>query len=321
MREKLLRLDDARFDNPRQALQDVKDLIQSGKIQRKDCGLAYGVLGSCFRMNDKLFLSAKAITEGIRCAEKDHHQSVGDLLQRYSVLVSDYGQLQAAINTSMEATAWHLEFNDQLGVAKTLVDRGEFHFYLNEDDRTIRSFTRALKYPLESKSPRHYVAALLGLSVAYSKLRDFPTARSYSARALDVRPRSYGVTALLNWQAGIIAHQEGELETAEAYLIRAFDGRYLTAVNLALVAVELVQVQLLQGNIRGAAKSAQLLAQHFDRLEENPVVEALAAELMRSGLAMRLSLRLVNRVRDKLEKERTRQNRAQSEALARWIKR
>ncbi len=321
MREKLLRLDDARFDDPRQALEEVKDLILSGQVQRQDQGLALGILGSCLRMNDKLFLAAKALTEGIQCAEKDHHQSVGDLLQRYSVVVADFGQDEVAVAISMEATGWHAEFNNQIGIAKTLVDRGEFFSHLDASEREIRCFSQALEYPLEHESPRHYVAALHGLSIAHSKLHDFQAARHYSARALAVLPWCKGILPMLNWQAGNIARQEGDLEEAEAYLISAFNGPCLTAINLALIAVELVQVQLLQGCIQEAAESAQSLAKHFDKLEENPVVEALAAELMRSALAMRLSLELADRLHGKLESERARQNRAQREALAHWIKR
>ncbi len=94
------------------------------------------------------------------------------------------------------------------------------------------------------------------------------------------------------------------MERAEDFLSKALDsGRRLTTINLALLAVEYIELQHLRGADREAAQAAQNLARFFDIFERNPLVEGLISKLIRAAVTMRLSTKLTLRLREELTSE------------------
>ncbi len=302
-RTELLRLDDLRYDDHARALRQVKGLIRSGNVEPQDLALAYGVLASCFRMSGKLHLALKTVDAGIRFARKEQ-QPLGDLLQRFSVAVSNLGQYTLALWLSAEAAVQHIEAADQLGVAKTLVDRGIFLGHLEQIDRGIECFSLALTYDLKKESPRNFIAALHGNAILYARLGNIGRARQYLSEALAAASPGQKIVVMLWWLEGSLSHSEGDLERAEKFLSKALDsGRCLTTINLALLAVEYVELLHLRGADREAAQAAQDLARFFDIFEKNPLVEGLVAKLIRAAVTMQLSTELTLHLREELKSE------------------
>ncbi len=302
-REELLRLDDLRYDDHEQALEEVEDLVLSGHIERQDLAFSYGVLGSCYRMDGQLSNALRTVEAGIRFAEKER-LALGDLLQRLSVVVSNLGQYTLALWLSAEAAVRHIEAGDQIGVAKTLVDRGIFLGHLQENAWGVECFSRALTYDLEKASPRHFIAALHGNAILYARLLDIGTARQFLSKALAMVSPGQKIVVMLWWLEGSLSRSEGNMERAEDFLSKALDsGRRLTTINLALLAVEYIELQHLRGADREAAQAAQNLARFFDIFERNPLVEGLISKLIRAAVTMRLSTKLTLRLREELTSE------------------
>ena len=124
------------------------------------------------------------------------------------------------------------------------------------------------------------------MALAHHQQESYSDAESLARRA-EATAKHLGpaLSGKLVWLRGSIAWQAGDLSSAEAHLQRALELHHgLAPLSSALVAVDLVRVQLQRGRTHEAIQTTRAMASLVASLERHPVALAAVTQLIRCAL-------------------------------------
>lgn len=298
-------LDDLRYQNPERAIrlaEEAVDFVPPEEIPR-----LLGVAGSAWRLAFQLDAAEHAVVVGLEIAREQGNLLLeGDLLQRSAYVSSGRGDFRRALQTAREAAATFLFAGHLEAAGRTLVDQGIFNVYLDHPRLAIRAYHSALEY-LEEEDLRNRVSALQGLGVAHELLGELEEACEALEKALALGCGMEGNhRGKLCWLQGSLAVRLGRpRKAARAFLeaINAFSP--INPVETALVTIELVRLQLQEGEAETAYQTAAGMLKLLEplRREKNRFISAAIADLLRHGREG-FDLVRVERVARQVQKER-----------------
>ncbi len=228
-------------------------------------------------------------------------------MQRFSYVAADRGDCFRAYRLARRATRAYSFVGDRVGMGKAMVDQGIWLERLGWVADAVVALESALAHWLPKRGcQRSRMAAFHGLAVCHQKLGQPRAAAGYLEQALASGARLGSLEkAKLVWFQGTVARDAGEHEEAERFLEASLEmHRELSSpFGMALVSVDLVQVQVLRRDAAAAYSMARRMVEVMGALKRNRRASAAVAAIARCGLdSSGLSLALVERVRGQLEK-------------------
>lgn len=260
-----------------------------------------GIYASACRALGQLNRAQIVLTAAIESAPDGPADLLGDLLLRSSSVLGDQGRYEQAQELAEKAINYFVLADDRLGIAKALIKRGMAQGCAGQQKDEIQSFTAALRYladlngglPRSPSEPeggcevqRNLFSALTNLALAHHQLQEFEPAEYLAQRAEEVASHlGPALSGKLVWLRGTIAWRAGRLPQAEAHLERALEfHRPRAPLSSALIAVDLISVQLQRGNHEEATQTTRAMTTLVRSLEPHPVALAAITQLIRCAL-------------------------------------
>ena len=303
-------LDAERDANPGSVRRTARELMT--RVSDRDLPRLLGLYGSACRALGQLDEAQIVLGRALDLVPAERTVEVAELLLRCASVAGDRTHYQEAVELSEQASSCYALAGDPVGVGKALLKQGMAHGCLEEVDAELQAFQAALEFFPEERRDRsdivrHLFSCRMNLAITYRKLDQLESAQALAGAAEElgefVGPAQLGK---LVWLRGSIAlHQERYAE-AEDHLQRALDmHREVAPVSCALLAVEVVQVQMLQGHTRRAHETARMMASLLRPLEGHPLGSAAITALVRCALSGRgLTLTFLERLARGIEQGR-----------------
>ncbi len=288
------RLDDHRFHDPRQTLALVADalnFVEAGVAPPWTAVLLLAVWGSARRMvfdrPNTLDEAQQALIAAYEIAEPWGAGAIlGDLSQRLGYIVADRGDRRRALALTDLAIVQHATGGNRRGIARSLVDRGGWLYYLGQPRQAIEAQQAALEQ-LPEDEQRNRFSALQHLGYFYQELGDPEQARRYAKLAEEI------VDGLGDWLRGkflwlmaILSLDERDDQQAEQYLrdvIAVFEP--IHPIESAVATAALVRLQLQNGRSADAHETARNAVHLIGALKKNRIAAAALEELAACGFA------------------------------------
>ncbi|MCP3964688.1 MAG: tetratricopeptide repeat protein [bacterium] len=304
-------VDAMRYEAPGEALSLL--LPQMSRVRPHLHPLFFGVCGSTYRILAGQSERVEPLLEQARqqilfgqwiAKKRSDPLALADLYQRYMYVELDSGALERALVCAERAAAIYDRNGNRPGRGKALVDQGLCLYYLGKPQEAITSTETALRLLPESERRNRFSAyQILGLCCL--EVGEHQAAMEYTRFAERLVP-SRSFEGKLRWLQARISLKLLDLDSAENYFLAAADIFFdLHLGEAALASCELARVQLLQGRLDDAWKSATLVRKLVVPLAPYPAVAAALADLLRGGRAA-LTLALVNDVKRQIEEARER---------------
>lgn len=302
-------LDAQRDTNPSAVRRTTRDLV--GRVADRDLPRLLGIYGSACRALGQLDEAQVVLAKALGMVHRDLRPALaGELLLRCASLAADRTQYDEAVPLTEQALVCYAKADDPVGIGKSLLNQGMAHGCMERSDEELRAFHAALGFlPTDSEQldvVRSLFSCRMNLAVAYRKRGELETAQQFAAAAEElgrhVGPALFGK---LVWLRGTMARQQEHYAEAEDHLQRALEiHRDVAPVVTALLAVEVVQVQMLQGHTRRAHETARMMASLLRPLEGHPLGSAAITELVRCALSGRgLSLAFLEKLAQGIERQ------------------
>ncbi len=293
-------LDDLRYENPCVALQR---LLEPEWIPPRFAAAYLGVCGSTLRMLVQLEDARRCLRVAEYLASRDGDSTMeARLLQRQAAVLAVAGHFEVALEMAERATGIYDCLGDTLGLSKAIHDQGHYLFHLAEYKRAIIAHRRALRY---LDDPVYRIAALHALGFCYYEVGDLSSAMRYLDRAqgrLEAAPSSFLGNIL--WLKGTIQVDLGRFREAEKSLVAAVAVlKRVDPVDAALLALQVVRVQLLQGEGTRAWSTALEASEFIQPFKANRLMGAALVQLLRGGNRA-LTLEAVDCARRQIEESR-----------------
>ncbi len=306
-------LDARRDSNPRWVMRRIKRLMP--RVVEAQVAELLTIYASASRGVGALDEALLVLDRALELAEAFGELAVmGTAVRRCAALVADRGQYQRSLALAERAACCCATAGDPVGIAKSLLKTGMAYGCLERSDEEIDSFKAALVYlPASSDDPeiaRYRFACLMNLGIGLRKQGDLDSAQRF---ALEARKWSEAVgdapRGKLVWLQGSIAKGRGNRPQAEKYFKEALEiYRRFSPLTAALLTVELVKEQLIQGKRAEAYATAKATTTLLTPLEGNEIASAALLELLRCALSGRgLSIPVLDRIGRKLQKGRAQQ--------------
>lgn len=302
-------LDAQRDTNPAAVRRTARELV--GRVAERDLPRLLGIYGSACRALGQLDEAQVVLARALSMVCRERQPALaGELLLRCASLAADRTAYDEAIPLTEQALVCYAKADDPVGIGKALLNQGMAHGCMERSDEELRAFHSALGFlPSDSERldvVRSLFSCRMNLAVAYRKRDDLVTAQQFAAAAEElgqhVGPALFGK---LVWLRGSMARQQEHYAEAEDHLQRALEiHRDVAPVVTALLAVEVVQVQMLQGHTRRAHETARMMASLLRPLEGHPLGSAAITELVRCALSGRgLSLAFLEKLAEGIERK------------------
>ena len=304
-------------DHPRQVRQRAMAWIH--RIERSQIPRLLGIYGSACRVSVQLEVAQIVMVKALEMAEAaDDFSTQGEILQRCAYVLAARSEYNRAMELTEKAIFLHARAQQPTHVGKTLTDLAIWHEQLDNLEEARDYYLAALDYlPVESKrqdirANRYSCLGNLGwISMALNNLE---AAHNYVRQAKKLSEEmdvSLKVKAV--WLEARIIRREGRYERAESLYKEAIDVfRGRSPLDVAVLSVELAQVQLLQQKVVEAYSTAKAMTHLLFPLERNPIAAAAITELIRCALEGRgLTVKLLDRVAQDLSKENSQSMRRQ----------
>lgn len=297
-------LDAQRDHDPKRLLRQAKSAMR--RIGDEQVIPLLGIYASACRSLGYLRRAHIVLATALEMAHDGPSPIVGDLLLRSASVLGDQGRFEQARDLAERAITCFALADDRLGIAKALIKRGIAQGCQGRQEEEIRSFTSALRYLSdldaelddgsrscdraaalgEEDIRRNLFSALTNLALAYHQTEDFDQADYLVGRALKAAEHmGPALRGKLTWLRGSIAWRAGRLQEAEEHLQHALELHHPRApLSCALIAVDLVQVQLQGGQANAATQTARAMTRLVQSLEPHPVASAAVTELIRCAL-------------------------------------
>ncbi len=236
---------------------------------------------------------------------------LGDLLQRLGCVVADRGDRQRALALTDLALVKHATGCHQRGIARSLVDRGGWLYYLGKPCQAIEAQQAALEQ-LPEDERRNRFSAFQNLGLCYQELGEPDRAKHYAKLAEEI---SDGLGDFLRgkllWlQAGISVdcHERGKAERYLENVIGIFFA--IHPIESAVATTDLVRLQLEDGRLPDAYETARNAVHLVGALKKNRIAAAAIEELTCCAYAGRgLTVALVDEVAQRIKEGWERQKR------------
>ncbi len=311
----LAALDSDRFDRPKEVERKIR--LRIPKVEETQIIPLLGIYGSTCRSLGKVSRAHSVLAKALELAESGPPQVVAELLLRSASVLGDQGRFRYAAELAEKAVTRFALAGDRLGIAKALLKLGMAQGCAGLQEEEIRSFEAARSYlenlanemparagaapedEPEAANPkihadtamglelqRNLFSVLTNLALAHHQQQEFQMADSLAHRAEKVAEGLGPIlTGKLIWLRGTLAWQQHLLPQAETHLRRALElHRSRAPLSSALIAVDLVRVQLQQGHVSEATATARAMTTLVSSLERHPVALAAIAQLIRSTL-------------------------------------
>lgn len=292
-----------------QIFEDPAEVVRVGswaveKLELRQVPRVLGVVGSAWRLMNRLRDAEHAIHAGIRIAERLDGTLPGNLLVRLASVLADRGEAPHALALAERASLIHVQNGERDGYGRALVAQGVFLAYLDRPEKAIEVIGRA-RSELAAESTRHRFGALQVSAAAHHRLGNHREALSRIAEARALQPEND------DWAEGKILWLEAKIQAALGDIDAATDHlevvceifRALHPGECCLATCDLLRLYLSQGETQAAYERAITMRSLVEPLSENPIIAAALADVLRSGKAG-LSLALLERVSAQIEGER-----------------
>ncbi|MEM7587629.1 MAG: hypothetical protein AAF560_29855 [Acidobacteriota bacterium] len=288
----LRELDQARYEDPERVLSELE--AARSRVPASHQPRYFGVYGSTHRMlagrsqqsEPCLERAEELLRFGRWIAERRGDDSAfADLLLRSSYVLSDRGDYRQALVLAEQANALFERCQDRVGRGRALFEQGRFLFYLNRTAEAIEAYYAALRL-LPTSEQSNLFSVHQGLGLCFQRQGQYQKALKHALRAEALVPSPWFEAKLYWLQAHIYRGLEKHY-LAEQRLTRAAD--MLSALHYgeaALAAVELVQLQMLQGKTKAAGDTLRSIIGLVIPLGGNHEVAAAIVELMRDKLTL-----------------------------------
>lgn len=305
-------LDDLRLEDPRRAMKKI--LSEVSRTADEEIPMLLGVYGSCCRLLGQEQVAHLVLARALEMAsEQDDLETLGDLQQRSCFVLASRTDYEGALALSEKAMLTHVLAGNLIGIGKNLVSQGFFLASMERFDEATRVWQRAMDYlPIDSTRPdvrTNRFSCYLNIGVICLKSGDLENAKRSCAQARNV-------AAVVNnenlgkaiWLEAPIFKKEGDLQKACLLLHEALElYREINPISAALIAIDLVRLQLKIGRTVTAYETAKAMATLVKPLESNKVASAAITELVRCAIAGRgLTASLLDEISRGIEKERAR---------------
>ncbi len=306
----LAALDAERDHHPARLERHTKSLMS--QVEDGQIVPLLGVYASACRVQGKLSRAHVVLATALGAAHGTPTRTLGDLLLRSVSVLGDQGRFAHARELAEKAVTQFALADDRLGLAKALIKMGMAQGCAGQQAAEIQSFDAALRY-LESlpdqgqettdatgpeehleedqeadrnEIRRHLFSALTNLALAHHQQESYSRAEALACRAEAVAQHlGPALSGKLTWLRGSIAWQAQDLASAETHLQRALELHHERApLSSALIAVDLVWVQLQQGRAVEALQTTRAMASLVGSLERHPVALAAITQLIRCAL-------------------------------------
>ncbi len=313
------KLDDHRFHDPRQTLELVADalnFVEAGVAPPWTAVLLLAVWGSARRMvfdrPNTLDEAQQALIAAYEIAESWGAGAIlGDLSQRLGYIVADRGDRQRALILTDLAIVQHATGGHRRGIARALVDRGVWLYYLGQPRQAIEAQKAALEQ-LPEDEQRNRFSAFQNLGLCYQELGEPERAKRYAKLAEEI---SGGLGDFLRgkllWLQAGINIDCAELGKAEHYLEDVIAVFYsIHPIESAVATTDLVRLQLRDGRPADAHETARSAVHLAGALKKNRIAAAAIEELTCCGFAGRdLTIASVDDLARRIQKGWERQRR------------
>ena len=310
----LAELDALRYDDPKRTMACAT--AQISEIDEQLVPTLLGIYGSACRIMGRLDEAQVVLGRALDLAEElEDAEAVADLTLRCGYVAADRGHFELAYSLAERATLESSRLGDLLGVAKALVEQGNWSFCLGRYRQALSSYRAALKFLPETDTRevrRNRLCCLMNSGITLHKLGDLVRAEDFARRA---RSASDGVGGLLlgnlaAFQAAI-AKERGESETAEKYFRESIEiFAELSPVDTAFSVVELCRLHLDRGQPSEAATTARMLLPFVEHFEKTPLICSYVTDLLRCAVSgYGLTSALLDQVTQGLKKGRAQPSR------------
>lgn len=217
-------------------------------------------------------------------AERHNHRSLfAELAHRAIYVVADHGDYGRALALADRTFALWAELKDRDRMGRTSIARASALLYQQRYPEAETAFRAALDR-LRSSSRRWLAAAHQGLGVVYYEMGDLRRAESAVHAAAAFVPVGGAFGGRLAWLKARIAAARGDLHGSERRYRAALEALRQLPADALLVAAELVRVLIRQRNTVEACTVARSLTWLVTPLEDQRVLAAAHADLVRAGL-------------------------------------
>ena len=290
---------------------DLLPNIEAGAVDRLNLALrAVSAWAFGYRMIGQFSQAAYAIQLSLRVAARFGLSRLeGELIRVGAYLLSDDGAFDEALTLLGRALVIFDELDLEVEVGKVQVQRGIVYNELGHDRAAFKAFKRALsKLPLESANDRYRSAAFHGLSRAARNAGELNEAELWQERYLETLGPSASLYARGKalWEKGNLHYEKRDLKAAEKHFLEARDLLdACEASDIVLLCMDLTRVWLDQHRFSEAVELADGMACMLGTSQKNGLNEAALLEFIRAAHEGRLSLKLVEQIRPRLNVPRT----------------
>ena len=269
-----------------------------------------GIFGSARRLKGEFATAARAFGLALELSRRHQlHDETGDLLQRASYLLKDFGHFERALLLLNEALVIFVQLGSSRDIGRALVDHGMMNCYAGHYDTAVLDLQQALRYLEDGAGElsRNRLAAYQFLAYAFEQLGNLDDAEECLAKATQDFLSSHAVdTAKLRWLRGTLAFRRGDYLKSEELLRAAHDtlASHENALQEGVVILDLLRSLLAQGKNQEATHLATGMPHLLMKFRDNRLAEAAIVELISAAVAGQLNEEIVREARAKLEKER-----------------
>jgi tetratricopeptide (TPR) repeat protein len=271
--------DERRYDDPEGV---YAELLARPDVPDGDLPLWFGVAGSCLRLMDQLEDAEATLRAALGLPWLTNCQA-GDLYQRLSLVFWNAGSYEKAMTENAQAVALFVEVDCQIGLGRSLVDRGLFHYEAEATDRAKWVLQRAIDI-LPRQEKKHLAAANHGLALCAIRAQNPTEALAYAdeARRFQLDDLNRGK---LEWLLGVTFSKLGKRRQANEMFISATETlARISPINAALCTIDHCEVLLAWGRGRAAHRVASGMAMFVGALRNTRQAQAATIELARIGL-------------------------------------
>lgn len=305
----LRRLDDQRYDHPREALKMIElvgtevvpELVDASPTQKFAlCLYALGIYGSACRNCEDLANASAALLFALEHAMAAHFEALGaELLRRAACVLLVNQQLPEALDLLGEAMVAFDELDLEVEVGKVQVLRGMIFFNMGNTMSAVKVLNKALRrLPGDQPDLSIYRSSAYQLmALACEASGDLEQSEEWLRHAVKTMDRqSTEQLARLLWHHGWLAQEKGELARAEGplrqsrELLRARGG-----IDYALVSLDLTRLLLASGQAREAVAIAEEMSSALRSARKSLRLQQALLSFVRTAIEGRLTLAMVER--------------------------
>lgn len=239
-----------------------------------------------------------ALIWSLRWAEEVGNSALkGDIFRRLAYCYCDhFGDYHGALSLTDLAIAELLISGESAGVARSLVSRGCWLYYLDRFQESLSVLFRALEM-LPGDDIRHRYSCHEYRALAFRELGQDEEMwfEIDKAKSCDAGPM-HSVT--LVWLEGSIAAEERRFDTARRCFLECMRlYSRCSPVNAALVSLELIDLYLAHQLPESASEAAHAMFPLIEPLERFPVVAAAITKLIEKSTRAKLDARILTETR------------------------